>query len=362
MKIFFFLFSFLVLNTPLNSQDLLEQKEIELNEKLLQLRSAKTDEEMDRLNLLFKADMSAFLNINGSFKYTFKHLKTVAILDSPDERVRIVNWNIEYTDQSYTYCAFVLSWDSKKKVALVTELIDNLDPYSAKPDGIIDAENWYGALYYKILPFLRNSKTEYLLLGWDGGTTMSNFKLIDVLSFNGSALKLGSPVFKQKKSVVNRVVFEYSENAKISLRYEDKYKRIVFDHLSPEAQGLEGVYSYYIPDMSYDCYFFDDEMWMLKEDVIAINDEQDKTGQLYIISKDGSLKKIKYKKKWLNPNNNKNSIDIQHVARTPISEEIQKKDKKNLTKEKRLKKNNNPNRMLITTGKYKPKKRKRKTN
>lgn len=360
MKIFFLFFSFLVLNTPLNSQDLLEEKEIELNEKLLQLRSAKTDEEMDRLNLLFKADMAAFLNINGGFKYIFKHLKTVAILDSPDESLRIVNWNIEYTDQSYTYCAFVLSWDSKKKVALVTELIDNLDPYSAKPDGIIDAKNWYGALYYKILPFLRNSKTEYLLLGWDGGTTMSNFKLIDVLTFNGGNLKLGSPVFKQKKSVVNRVVFEYSEKAKISLRYEDKYKRIVFDHLSPEAQGLEGVYSFYVPDMSYDCYYYDNEMWILKEDVIAINDEQDKTGQFYIISKDGSLKKTKYKKKWLNPNNNKNTIDIQHVARTPISEEIQKKDKKNLTKEKRLKKNNNPNRMLITTGKYKPKKKKKK--
>ena len=144
MKIFFLVFSFLVLNSPLNSQDLLEEKEIELNEKLLQLRSAKTDEEMDRLNLLFKADMADFLNTNGSFKYIFKHLKSVAILDSPDQRVRIINWNIEYTDLSYTYCAFVLSWDSKKKVAFVTELIDNLDPYSAKPDGIIDAENWYG--------------------------------------------------------------------------------------------------------------------------------------------------------------------------------------------------------------------------
>ena len=44
MKIFFLLLSVLALNSSLNSQDLLEQKEIELNEKLLQLRSAKTDE------------------------------------------------------------------------------------------------------------------------------------------------------------------------------------------------------------------------------------------------------------------------------------------------------------------------------
>ena len=355
MKISFLLVIFIILNATINSQDLLEQKEIELNEKLLQLRSAKTDEEIERLNLLFKAEMATFLKLDGIFTYPFKHLKTVAILDSPDESIRIINWNIEYTDFSYSYCAFVLSWDSKKKVAVVTELIDNLDPYSAKPDGIIDAKNWYGALYYKILPFIRNSKIE-----WDGGTTMSNFKLIDVLTFNGSNLKLGSPVFKQKKSVVNRVVFEYSEKAKISLRYEDKYKRIVFDHLSPEAQGLEGVYSFYVPDMSYDCYYYDNEMWILKEDVIAINDEeQDKTGQIYIIGKDGNVKKKTFKKKWLSPNDEKNSSEMQHIAKTPESEEILKQDKQDVPKQKRVKKNKDSDPLSITTGKSKSRKKKK---
>lgn len=275
------------------SQVDLEPRELLLNSKLEALRAATNDDEIESLNIDFKNEMLSFLKLEGAFSYPITKLKTIALLDSPDKLVRIINWNLEYSDMSYSYCGFVMRWDESNEEVKITELIDKLDPYTVKPTGIIDAKNWYGALYYKILPFMRNSKTEYLLLGWDGGTTMSNFKLIDVLSFNGSALKLGSPVFKQKKSVVNRVVFEYSENAKISLRYEDKYKRIVFDHLSPESQGLEGVYSYYIPDMSYDCYFFDDEMWMLKEDVIAINDEQDKTGQLYIISKDGSFKKKK---------------------------------------------------------------------
>ena len=94
MKIFFLLLIFLALHPLLYSQDLLEQKEIELNEKLLQLRMAKTDEEMDRLNLLFKAEMATFLKLDGIFTYSFKHLKTVAILDSPDESIRIINWNI----------------------------------------------------------------------------------------------------------------------------------------------------------------------------------------------------------------------------------------------------------------------------
>jgi hypothetical protein len=59
MKISFLLVLFILLNATINSQDLLEQKEIELNEKLLQLRAAKTDEEMNRLNLTFKSEMAS---------------------------------------------------------------------------------------------------------------------------------------------------------------------------------------------------------------------------------------------------------------------------------------------------------------
>ena len=361
MKISFLLVLFILLNATINSQDLLEQNEIELNEKLLQLRAAKTDEEMNRLNLTFKSEMASFLKIEGVFTYQFKHMKSLAIIDSPDESLRIINWNIEYTDFSYSYCAFVLRWDSEKDIVRVTELIDNLDPFMAKPEGIIDAKNWYGALYYKILPFERNSRTEYLLMGWDGGTTVSNFKLLDVLTFNGSNLKLGSPVFKENKTIKKRIAFEYADKSSMSLRFDEKYKRIVFDHLSPEAPGLAGVYSFYVPDMSYDSYSYDDEMWILKEDVIAINDEdKDKMQQIYIIGKNGSVEKKRTKNSWLSPNPEQNSSAIEHVARTPESEDDHKETQESkLPKEKRIKKKDDPNRLLITTGNYKPRKKKK---
>jgi len=361
MKISFLLVLFILLNSTINSQDLLEQKEIELNEKLLQLRAAKTDEEMNRLNLTFKSEMASFLKIEGVFKYQFKHMKSIAIIDSPDESLRIINWNIEYTDFSYSYCAFVLHWDSEKDIVRVTELIDNLDPYMAKPEGIIDAKNWYGALYYKILPFERNSRTEYLLMGWDGGTTVSNFKLLDVLTFNGSNLKLGSPVFKENKTIKKRIAFEYADKSSMSLRFDEKYKRIVFDHLSPEAPGLAGVYSFYVPDMSYDSYSYDDEMWILKEDVIAINEEdKDKMQQIYIIGKDGNAEKKQIKNTWLNPNTESNSSAINHVARTPESEENSEKiNEDKLPKQKRIKKKDDPNGMRVTMGKYKNKRKKK---
>ena len=41
------------------------------------------------------------------------------------------------------------------------------------------------------------------------------------------------------------------------LRYDDKLKMIVFDHLSPSKPSYEGKYQYYGPDFSYDGLIFE---------------------------------------------------------------------------------------------------------
>lgn len=348
------------------SQSELEEKEISLNRSLLNLRSAKTDSEIEKQNKVFKKELEAFLKLEGSFTYEFKHLKTVAILDSPDKLVRIVNWNLEFSDLSYSYCAFVMRRDEVKETVKLTELIDNLDPYSPRPEGVIDSKNWYGCLYYKIVPYERNNKTEYLLLGWDGGTTGSNFKFIDVLVFNGNNVKLGSPVFKGKSNVTKRVIFEFSDKSVMALKFEEKRKRIVLDHLSPESQALAGITSYYVPDMSYDSYNYTDEMWVLNEDVIATNsDDKNATKEFYSVNeKTGKLEKHKLNDSWIDPSDENNSSQSKHVARTPESEAerqaleqeelINQKMKRMSRKDKR-----NPSGLSVTTGKYKSKKRKK---
>lgn len=361
----FFIWNLMFINTML-AQSELEEKEISLNRYLLNLREAKTDSEIEKQNKIFKKELESFLKLEGAFKYEFKHLKTVAILDSPDKLVRVVNWNLEFSDLSYSYCAFVMRKDEVKESIKITELIDNLDPYSPRPEGAIDSKNWYGCLYYKIVPFERNNKTEYLLLGWDGGTTGSNFKFIDVLVFNGNNVKLGSPVFKGKNNVAKRVIFEFSDKSVMTLKFEDKRKRIVFDHLSPESQALAGIASYYVPDMSYDSYNFTDEMWVLNEDVIATNDD-DKNGkkEFYAVNeKTGKLEKYKLNDSWIDPSDENNSNQSKHVARTPESEaarqaleqeELITPKMKRITRRDRR----NPSGLSVTTGKYKSKKRKK---
>ena len=337
-----FIFLFLINILGLKAQDL-DKLEQELNLSLLHLRSSKTNEEMDDRNKEFKKDMLDFLAHKGSFTHQFKHCKTIAVLDSPDKLVRIITWNIEYTDFTYSYDGIVLFNDNRRRKIIAHSLVDVLDPYSEKPDQIVDGSNWYGALYYKMIPFSRRGRTEYILLGWDGATPSSNFKIIDVMTVNRSGVKFGSPVFRENKNILKRVVFEYSELVKMSLRYDDKYKRIIFDHLSPESPSLAGVRSYYVPDMSYDSYTEEEGIWYLSTDIIAVNEGDNKSD----------------KKRWINPSD-KNTNSVKHVARMPEDLETDQEKKENFfPKKRRIRKKDNPNYLKVTTGKYKPKRKKK---
>jgi len=267
------LFILLLLSVDSRAQGL-AQKEQVASQLLTDLRSSTDDSKSLSLHTEFKKAMAELVRSKDFFDYPLQSLK-IADLRSSDESVRLLTWNVELSDLSNTYGGFVLHREEGRDRILVLELTDVLDPYSPKPENTIDQKNWYGAVYYKIIDFSFQGKTQYLLFGYDGGTTISNFKILDVLSFSGQNAKFGSPVFKDPKSLKKRVVFEYANMASMSLEFEPKRARIVFDHLSPESPALEGVASYYFPDMSYDAYVYDydRELWNLEADVIATNPE-----------------------------------------------------------------------------------------
>ncbi|MBM3455334.1 MAG: hypothetical protein FJX80_09330 [Bacteroidetes bacterium] len=343
MRFILIILSFLT-SFRLLSQDLTE-KEKELNKSLLIFREAKTDEEMNELNAEFKLKMLDFLKNDGALAHKFIFCKTISVLDSPDGLIRLITWNIEYTDFSYAFDGVVMYFDDRKEKVKLFELTDIFDPYSQHPTGIIDGKNWYGALYYQMIPFERNGKVEYVLLGWDGGTTGNNFKIIDVMNVTASGVKFGSPVFKEKNTIHKRLVYEFSEQARMTLTFENKYKRIVMDHLSPESQNLTGVKSFYVPDMSYDAYYLEDEMWFLREDIIANNE--------------GDVKKEI--REWNNPDEGRPGETVSHVARTPESEvELAKTETNIVPKKVKRNKRQTKNSLKVTTGKYKIKKRRRK--
>ena len=314
--LFFIFFSSKVFGLSDTSLVVRENKLVEL---LANLRASISDDEKSSNNLIFKEYLFETLQQNDAFKYPFSKLKSVGFIDSPDGQLRIVNWNIEQADETQKYYCYLLHVDSKKKKVEYSELIDNSFMLLPRPDGILEAHNWYGALYYKIIPVDKGSKIVYTLLGWDGNSSMSTIKLIDVLYFSGNAPKLGSPIFKTKEMTYKRMFYEHSKKTTMSLKYEEEYDRIIFDHLSPEAPNLKGFYSFYVPDLSYDAFVLEGNKWILKEDVVGVNKGIAENTSVYVQNeRNGKVEKKEIKNKWINPSDEKspNGGSV-HIAVTP---------------------------------------------
>jgi hypothetical protein len=306
----------------------------ELSFLLDSLRSAKTDDNKISINDRFSSLMEKTLNEPTIFDYNFAELATIGCIDSPDGEVRIVNWNIEQEDESQRYFAYVLKRDIKKSKHEVFALTHNI--YSElKPAETLDADNWYGALYYKIIPEIKGSKKYYTVLGWNAATKESNMKLIDVISFSGNTLKLGAAIFKIENNTLKRVFFEHSKKVTISLKWEPEYKRIIFDHLSPETPSMIGFYEFYVPDMTYDAFVFEDGKWLFKEDVIGVNKESNDMKVAVINPQTGEIELVTKKGEWIDPSSNNGSVSETHVPAMPSSNEpkkgIEKKKKESQT-------------------------------
>jgi hypothetical protein len=322
---------------------LLVVREKQLVLLLNDLRSASKNSEKESKNKVFKEYLLETIKIKNAINYPFTKLTSIGTVSSDDKKIRLFNWNIEQDDQTQKYYCYILRYDEKKKDYLVSELIDNSFMIPARPDGILEGKDWYGALYYKIIPISKGNKQLYTLLGLDANTTMSNIKLIDVLTFTGNNPKLGAPIFKTKTETLKRVFFEHSEKAYMSLKYEDNFKRIIYDHLSPETPSMTGFYSYYVPDFSYDAFMLVKDKWILTEDVVGVNGKTSEKLKVFVQNEKGELEQKEIKDKWINPSDPSAAAgSSNHVAITPDSplmpeDKTSLKDKLFKKKEKKYK-------------------------
>ena len=149
----------------------------------------------------------------------------------------------------------------------VVPLIDRSDELKTPERARSSAEKWYGALYTDLVETRFKNKTFYTLLGFKTNDGLVKTRVIDAMSFQGDKISFGLPQFKQEAKTLYRHIFKYASGANMMLRYDDKLKMIVFDHLAPADPLLSGQYQYYGPDFSYDGYRFEKGNWFLQTDI-----------------------------------------------------------------------------------------------
>ncbi len=250
-------------------QEELQALEAEIFEFQERLRSS-TDEPTRLLyHDSLRAAFRAALSIPESFDYPFDRLTRMAVLTSDDQLFRVFNWNVPKDNGTHLYGAFFMWKEEKRKDTELhwVELQQVREDNSSYINKYMTPEQWKGALYYEVITVTHKKDTYYLLLGWDGANGVINRKIIEPVTLHKDKVRLGSPVFVVDRGSPKRFVMEYSEEVSVSLKFRKAENRIVFDHLAPRAQGLEGNPAFYGPDLTFDAFVYDKGKWVFEPNV-----------------------------------------------------------------------------------------------
>ena len=225
----------------------------------------------------------------GIYAWPFDSLSDIGCLRAPDDAFRIFNWNIPLKDGSSRYYGYILLAEKNSATSRIIILTHHSDSIADLTKQVLPASRWYGALYYSILKNTWKKQIIYTLLAWDGYSARSSRKIIDVLTFDPVGIpQFGLPIFKTADGLKTRVIFEFSSNAVMLLRYDNQFLvtrqrsdgqpktkktgMIVADRLVPIDARLQGKFEYYVPSGdTYDAFIFGQGYWRFAEDVMVRN-------------------------------------------------------------------------------------------
>jgi len=234
------------------------------------LKNAQDDAGRTAASEAMRSVFLELLNDRNTFEYPFSRL-TFSALKSSDSRVRIFNWNEPRKDGTFRYYAFVMMRNSPKEAHTWVELTSPVRETDRPETKFLTVDKWFGALYYEIIPVKskRNKPADtYVLLGWAGKDFNTTRKVIDALTLQGNGkVRLGAPIFETPSGTRKRILFEFSSDVSMSVKYYPKKNCIVMDHLSPKNEMMEGIWSEYGPDGSYDLLQLENGKWKLYENI-----------------------------------------------------------------------------------------------
>jgi hypothetical protein len=246
----------------------------------------KTDSARTLANKIFFKKFHSVLESGSSANIPLDSIKGITRVASEDGKFRIFTWNIPLAAGTNKYFGFIQRMNDSN-VVIPLQSAEN-DPVGFETKQL-SPQMWYGAIYYKLIQVEISGQIVYTLLGWDGYTSNSNRKLIDIVSIDKAGnIIFGMPVFKTDQGIKTRVVKEYAEKANMLLRYDyqainvkkrNKLKKeeawlIVMDRLVPMDPSLKGMSKFYVSSGdTYDGYIFRNGYWVLVEDIEVANRE-----------------------------------------------------------------------------------------
>lgn len=268
MKYLFLNMLFVSMSILTQAQDLLAIED-SIAFQYTELSKAKSDTDRDSCSQRMRRLFIEAMAIEGTFEHSFEKLKFSKITSS-DNKVRLFNWNQPNDDGTFKYYCFVLRREVSRKGQSSLEWFE-LEQAKREVDKVenkfLNADKWLGALYYDIIPVGKKNVDTYVVLGWEGKDDITTRKIIDAITFTGNKVRLGAAIFKTATGTQKRMIYEYSNDISMSIKYYAKKGCIVMDHLSPKSPAMQGVWADYGPDGTYCMFKLDKDKWEFFDEI-----------------------------------------------------------------------------------------------
>lgn len=178
------------------------------------------------------------------------------IQKSSNKEVIIVTYQVDEGAYPYSYGGYVIT-DNQ-----VIELNQQSDLNTDSEYQTYTDADWYGALYYNMLP-IKGQKNSYLLFGYQYSQEFDKTKLIDIITVGDDGVTFGKELFitrvqDGRDDIKQRFLLQYSSDSNASLNYNDSIDMIIFDHLMPRMGQQAGQGNTFVPDGTYEGYHFQD--------------------------------------------------------------------------------------------------------
>lgn len=227
-----------------------------------------------RINDSIKVIVGNYARTDTAFNHRFDNVKFLGQVTSPDSVIKLLTWNLNLRNSPGRYYLYIIRRSRDRHPDNVYEMTSEYKSAMISSDTVYYAENWYGALYYGIMPQVINGVKCWILLGIDYGNPDITRKIIETLYFDrNEKIIFGIKSFMAEESVKYRALFEYSSEATMTLRFGGD-DSVIFDHLVPFSPELENQKRYYGPHYTNDAYFLENGRWILKLNVDARNRER----------------------------------------------------------------------------------------
>ena len=227
-----------------------------------------------KLNDAITNRLRSLLSVKEDFNNRFESINRMSTLISEDDKLKICTWNIEKEDATHNFYGLIVLNHTKSDLEIFP-LIDVTEKLRSPERSSLTPQKWYGAIYYDIIETSYKKNTYYTLLGFKGNDEFTKIKVLDALTIlsNGN-IRFGTNIFNKNPGYTNRIIYEYSSNANMMLRYDKNLKMIVMDNLAPSSNLYRNVYRFYGPDFSYNGYKFEKGKWMLYLDLDLRNPKE----------------------------------------------------------------------------------------